>query len=94
MRLRSIPLGFALVLWMYASAGADSIPGTACDKLVSMTIPNVALRSATVVAAGQFLPPGSTPALTVPEFCRVQAVARPVADSEIHLEVWVRTRSA
>ena len=89
MRPRSIQLGFALLLSMNASAGADPIPGTACDKLVSMTIPNVELHTATVVAAGQFLPPGSTQALTVPEFCRVQAVARPVADSEIHFEVWI-----
>jgi tannase/feruloyl esterase len=89
MRPRSIPLGLALLLWMNASAGADTIPGSACDKLVSMTIPNVEVRSATVVAAGQFLPPGSTQALTVPEFCRVQAIARPVADSEIHFEVWI-----
>ena len=64
--------------------------GTACEKLTSLTIPNVTIRSAVMRSAGTF--PGVAGAL--PEFCRVQAVAHPVADSEIEFEVWMPAASS
>ncbi len=64
--------------------------GTACDKLTAMTIPNVTIRSSSLQPPGAF--PGVTGSL--PAFCRVEAVARPVPDSEIEFEVWMPPASA
>jgi feruloyl esterase len=88
MNRRLVLASCAPVLWMSSTVAAP-VAGTACDKLVSMTIPNVQIRSATVVAAGMFQPPGAAKSLTLPQFCRIEAIARPVADSEIHFELWI-----
>ena len=56
--------------------------GTSCDKLTAMTIPNVTVRSAAMAQSA----PG---AASLPAFCRIQAVAHPVPDSEIEFEVWI-----
>jgi feruloyl esterase len=115
MRRRSILMACALGPWM-SSAVAAAV-GTACDELVSMTIPNVEIRSATVVPAGLFPPRGAigtllqklfqpggtiatilpgrfqrfgaTNSFVLPEFCRIEATARPVQDSEINFELWI-----
>lgn len=63
--------------------------GTACANLVSLTIPDVTINGATVVAAGGFTPPAAQTAITVPAFCRVEATARPTGDSNIKFEVWI-----
>ncbi|MBI4263738.1 MAG: tannase/feruloyl esterase family alpha/beta hydrolase [Acidobacteria bacterium] len=65
----------------------------------SLSLPNITITSAAEVPAGAFtLPPGAQGAgpaaqasvyATLPAFCRVTAVARPSADSEIALEVWL-----
>ncbi len=56
--------------------------GAPCEKLIEMTIPNVAIRSAAVAHSA----PGAD---TLPPFCRVQAAATPVPDSVIEFEVWI-----
>ena len=56
--------------------------GTPCDKLTSMTIPNVTIRSAALAHSA----PGTD---SLPPFCRIQATAHPVPDSEIEFEVWI-----
>jgi feruloyl esterase len=74
--------------------------GTTCANLAALTIPNVTIRSATVVPAGPFTPPGTqtvvdgqpqrAPApMTLPAFCRIEATARPTSDSDIRFEVWI-----
>lgn len=63
--------------------------GTPCSSLAALTIPDVTVNAATLVAAGQFTPPNSPVALTLPAFCRVEATARPTDDSEIKIEVWI-----
>ncbi len=116
MKRRLILIAYALIPWM-SSAAAAAVAGTACDKLVSMTIPNVQIRSATVVSAGLFQPRGTiettlqrllqpggtlakllparfqrlgeTNSFMLPEFCRIEATARPVQDSEINIELWI-----
>lgn len=66
-----------------------------CEALTGLTIPNTAIVSATPMAVGQFTSGGRGGATgTAPAFCRVMAVARPVADSEIHLEVWLPAADA
>ncbi len=60
-----------------------------CTTLVALTIPDVTINAAAMVAGGSFTPPGAQAALTVPAFCRVEATARPTSDSEIKFEVWI-----
>lgn len=60
-----------------------------CGNLTALTIPNVAITSATSVPAGRFAPTTNTAPLTVPAMCRVVAVATPTRDSHINFEVWI-----
>ena len=78
-----------MILWMkYAplalvsGAVLHAAAGTPCEKLTGMTIPNVTIRSAAFARSA----PGAD---TLPPFCRVEAVATPVPDSEIEFEVWI-----
>ena len=66
-----------------------AVNGTACANLAALTIPNVSIRLASNVPAGPFTPPGVRQEMTLPAFCRVEAVARPTSDSEIRFEVWI-----
>src|SRR5262245_15013923 len=79
----------AAVAWLGQVPTPASPAGTACANLAALTIPNVTVRAANVVAAGAFTPPGATAAMTLPSFCRVEATARPTSDSEIKFEVWI-----
>jgi feruloyl esterase len=65
-------------LRIVAAAIVTVWPGAAatCESLTSLFMPGVTVTSAAVAA-------------TPVEFCRVKAVARPVADSEIQIEVWL-----
>jgi feruloyl esterase len=85
---RLVVLTLLLLDWSPLRAGT-------CDGLTSLTIPNTAVSSATAVAAGPFSAGGRGGASrNFPAFCRVMAVARPVAGSEIHLEVWLPAAGA
>jgi feruloyl esterase len=81
-------LAFALLPTVFYAMTAAAA-GTACDNLGALTIPNVSIRSATAIPAGPFTTPGSRLEMTLPAFCRVEAVARPTSDSEIKFEVWM-----
>lgn len=82
--LATIPM-----LFEAATLAAPPSNGTACANLAALTIPSVTIRSATLMPAGLFTPPGSRQEMTLPAFCRVEATARPTADSEIRFEVWI-----
>jgi feruloyl esterase len=60
-----------------------ALPATAatCESLATLSMPGVTVTS----VAG---------ATTPVEFCRVKAVARPVADSEIQIDVWLPTAAS
>jgi len=69
-----------------------------CEGLATLTLAAAKVTSAQVVAAGAFTPPANMapwlsgdPSLSkqLPAFCRVTAVARPSADSDIKIEVWL-----
>ena len=71
-----------------------------CEGLAKLSLAKVQITSAEIVAAGAFTPPeGLSPWLrgdpafykTLAPFCRVKAVARPSADSDIKIEVWLPT---
>ena len=91
---RSVLTSLVLIV---VSARAAS--GATCDSLKSVSFPRTTISSATVVAAGTFMPP-PTPdappdrlprATSMPEICRVQGVLTPSADSHIEFEVWLPT---
>ena len=70
---------------------------TPCENLSALTIPSTAI-TAVAVPAGPFSPGGSggragAPARSFPAFCRVTAIASPVPDSGIHIEVWLPENS-
>ena len=85
---RRILVGIAVATIPVLLQAQKPSPGTACESLVGLTIPNVVVNAAAMVT-GPFTPPGSQTALTLPAFCRVEATARPAHDSEIKFEVWL-----
>ncbi|MBW4028784.1 MAG: tannase/feruloyl esterase family alpha/beta hydrolase [Acidobacteria bacterium] len=69
-----------------------SFSDVVCQKASSLHLPDIQ-----IVSVGEVSPNSAatfrelSPALLqgLPAFCRVQAVARPASDSEIHIEVWI-----
>jgi feruloyl esterase len=84
-------IGVAIVLTASSNAFAD------CDALNGRHFGATRVTTATTVEAGEFrLPPGTrnsarTDAVlaALPEFCRIEAVAAPSADSAIGIEIWL-----
>jgi feruloyl esterase len=79
----------ALMLPMAAFAGT-------CESVASLQLPHATITSAKTVGAGEFTPPtpgrGPNPNAVfqkLPAFCKVAATLKPVADSEIKIEVWL-----
>jgi Tannase and feruloyl esterase len=72
--------------------------GQSCEQLAQLALPNTKITSAQTVAPGAFAPPASmAPWLAgdptfykrLPAFCRITAEAKPSADSDIKIEVWM-----
>lgn len=91
-QIRLIGLCFLIV-----GFGATACAAT-CESLLGLKLPATTITSAVVVPTGTFRPPGApanSPALAVfkalPNFCRVQGVLKPSADSHIEFEVWLPT---
>lgn len=88
-------------LWLVLSAalvcGLPARAATPCDKLTTLTIPNVTFASATLIAAGAPIPGaarGRGGAQKLSAFCRVLATSKPVGDSSIGFEVWLPAADA
>jgi len=58
----------------------------ACEQLASLTLPNASVTLARPYPAGDF---ASGRTFQVPAFCRVAVTAKPTADSDIKVEVWL-----
>lgn len=72
--------GMKILAILFCGTAASLLAaGPACEKLTEMTIPAVTVRTSARVAEANGLP----------GYCRVQAVAHPVADSEVEFEVWM-----
>ncbi|MGP8250679.1 MAG: tannase/feruloyl esterase family alpha/beta hydrolase, partial [Terracidiphilus sp.] len=75
--------------------GAAQPANEACEKLVSLQIPNAVITSAKSFPAGTYNPSPSGGgnmaafASKLPGFCRVMAKATPSADSDIAIEIWL-----
>jgi hypothetical protein len=89
-------LGFQVaILLLGTSTGAYA--QDACEKLSALKIPDTSITVAQTVAAGTFNgPPAPFSGMdltalykSLPAFCRVVAEAKPTADSDIKLEVWL-----
>jgi hypothetical protein len=84
------------------AVGAGLAPPAAasqpCEQLAQLALPNTKITLAQTVAAGAFTPPpnmapwmAGDPSFykRLPAFCRVTAEAKPSADSDIKIEVWM-----
>ncbi len=62
-----------------------------CDTLQTLRLPEVTILSATTLDPESPIDaiPGRTPSTLGTSACRVRAIARPTADSEIRFEVWI-----
>ncbi len=68
-----------------------------CEGVASLELPDGKITSATLIAAGEFTPPGGGGPMmggtavfkAAPAFCRVTATLTPTADSDIKIEVWM-----
>jgi len=81
---------FHLLMVLAACGGIAS--AASCDSIAAGKFASTTISSATIVAAGEFTPPSGPKAAiykTTPEFCRVQGVIAPTADSHIEFEVWL-----
>lgn len=92
MRTRLFAVTIALVACSRIASADDS-----CEKLASLKIQNTTITLAQTEAAGTFVGPpapftgGDLSPLykSLPGFCRVLAEARPTADSDIKIEIWL-----
>jgi feruloyl esterase len=66
-------------------------PGFAseCESLATLHLPHTTITKAEVVTGGTFAPPIGKALADLPAFCRVTATARPSADSDILVEIWM-----
>ena len=69
---------------------------TPCESLSGMSLTKAKVTSASVVAAGAFVPPttggrggGAGNFASLPAFCRVAATLKPTSDSDIKVELWL-----
>jgi feruloyl esterase len=67
------------------------LPGFAseCESLATLSLPHTTITKAEVLTGGTFAPPTGKVLVDLPAFCRVTATARPSADSEILVEIWM-----
>ncbi|MGE3616212.1 MAG: tannase/feruloyl esterase family alpha/beta hydrolase [Gemmatimonadales bacterium] len=82
----------ALLGFVGLAAGCAGAAPRACADLTQLRLDGAEITAATEVPAGRFTPPADgipMPPFDLPAYCRVEAVARPTADSEIKFEVWL-----
>jgi Tannase and feruloyl esterase len=61
-----------------------------CESLKGLSLPDVTVESAVVVAAGAYQPESKwAPPMSLPEHCRVSGTIRPTAGSDIKFQVWL-----
>ncbi|MFI0452065.1 tannase/feruloyl esterase family alpha/beta hydrolase [Actinomadura sp. 6N118] len=74
------------------SAAARPDAARNCERLAAASLPNATITIAEQVPAGRFTAPDGRVLPSVPAFCRVHGVARPVPGSRIGFEVWMPLR--
>src|SRR4051794_37380431 len=66
---------------------------TECSAFPGLAIDGTTITSAAMVTSGTLEIAPSTKVTDMPAFCRVQAISKPSADSNIFFEVWLPDRS-
>jgi feruloyl esterase len=83
-----------VVALLAVATTAPAILANTCENLSTLALPNTTITRAETVEAGAFTLPSAAPAQQatfnrLPAFCRVAAVLKPTADSDIKIEVWM-----
>jgi feruloyl esterase len=86
-----VALSAAIVAIAATALGGErtQTTGSTCEQLATLTIPDVKVASAELVAAGSFSATPGGRGFSVPSFCRVALTASPSSDSMISIEVWL-----
>jgi feruloyl esterase len=68
-----------------------SLPSFAnsCEALAALHLPHTTITKAETSPGGTFTPVSGKPLADLPPFCRVTAVVKPSADSDILVEIWM-----
>ncbi len=75
---------------LVASALAPGLQAQSCERLSKLASPTVSITFAKTIDTGAFTPDGSATTIShLPAFCRVVAIIKPTADSDIGTEVWL-----
>src|SRR5579864_8899066 len=99
MNQRQLSPSFLLTVAILLASSIGARADGACEKLTGVAVSGAKITFAQTVAAGTFAGPPSAftgrdltaPYKNVPTFCRVVAEAKPTADSDIRIEVWLPT---
>ncbi len=79
-----------LPLCVTAIYATQALAQGTCEKLKDLQLRGTTVTAAEDVPSGSFkLPPGLTPSIDVPAFCRVRGEIKPTTDSLIKFEVWL-----
>ena len=85
----------ALIAVIGSACFSTIVAAAPCESLKSVSIPNVTVTSAQLVATGPFVQPGgqgnapTQAAQPIPAHCRVKLVLKPSSDSNINAELWL-----
>jgi feruloyl esterase len=75
---------------LVASALTPALQAQPCEKLSKLASPTVSITFAKTIDTGVFTLDGSSTKIShLPAFCRVVAIMKPTADSDIGAEVWL-----
>src|SRR3984893_6983696 len=75
---------------LVASALAPGLQAQSCERLLKLASPTVSITFAKTIDTGTVTPHGSASTIShLPVFCRVVAIIKPTADSDIGNEVWL-----
>ncbi|MCA2226067.1 tannase/feruloyl esterase family alpha/beta hydrolase [Nonomuraea aurantiaca] len=72
-----------------SAASVTAAESGTCEGLTAMTLPDATVTLAESVPAGRYTSPDGRVLPSVPAFCRVHGVAKPVPNSSIGFEVWI-----
>ncbi|MGH8186885.1 MAG: tannase/feruloyl esterase family alpha/beta hydrolase, partial [Steroidobacteraceae bacterium] len=85
--MRRAAIALVSLAMIGASGGAAALDRE-CAKLREQRLARASVVAADEIAGGSFVAPDDA-RVGVPRFCRVQADARPTADSQIRFELWM-----
>jgi feruloyl esterase len=75
---------------LVASALPPGLRAQSCERLSKQTSPTLSITFGKTIDTGAFTPDGSAATIShLPAFCRVVAIIKPTADSDIGTEVWL-----